>query len=460
MKKIVSAFLALVFCLLIVPVAGAEEVSEETKRLDTSRMEWAMAMTAHMAGNALDRADETDTYPVHRYMERFSGLGYMSPDRAVVLEFDKAQATSALKALGIYTFSWEDAAPALAETINQLYSPDYTQAAQLSQAEGSTTLEYSKYFTLILLMYGSDISLTSLTAYGTTNSRSAFIISTKSINESFGEADVAGYVQKLGLEMPLVRVYEKADMDELLRENPWTTGSSSFQHLADALLSSNKRRGTLFLAWMGSESPYITVDMRFGMLVSLLRSMEEPDQVTLIVLARSWLPRLGETVTDPAGKLMQQAYAASRMPIAPPEIEYGEELHEAELKTDGTFLVVFERTVPEQETESRYETWYDTILEAALPAAHIPGAVEAVDYIIRCSVTYEGGVSQGGVHLHYPLTRVTVHDARTGEMVRDLGSVKRTLAGTIMLPKGDTWWDPLYGPVWNKIQPLFAENNG
>ena len=29
--------------------------------------------------------------------------------------------------------------------------------------------------------------------------------------------------------------------------------------------------------------------------------------------------------------------------------------------------------------------------------------------------------------------------------------------GVVMLPKGDTWWSPLYGKVWAKIQPLFME---
>ena len=459
MKKIVSILLVLVLCLSAVPAARAEDADEATKRLDTSRMEWAMAMTAHMVGNATDRVNEAETYAVRRYMERFYGIDCLLPDRAIVLEFDKTQATAAMRALGINTFSWESVGPTLAGAVNDQFSPDYTRAAALCAAEGSTTLEYSRYFTLILLMYGSDISLTSLTAYGTVNSRSAFVISTASINQSYGEADIAAYVRQLGIAMPLVRVYEKADMDQLIRENPWTTGSSAFQHLADALLCSDARRQALLSAWMDSASPYITVDMRFGMLVSLLRRMEKTDQATVIKLAGSWLPRLGKTVTDPAGKLMQQALTVRRMPLALPAVEYGEELHETDLKADGTYLVVVERTVPEPEAEPLYETWYDTILEAALPAERIPAAVDEADYIIRCRVTYEGGIRQGGVHLHYPLTRVTVHDARTGELLRDLGSVKRTLAGAISLPKGDTWWDPLYGQVWNRIRPLFANQD-
>ena len=451
MKKIVSVFLTLVLCLLLIPAARAEEDDEKTKRLDTSRIQWAMAMTAHMAGNALDRMEEAQTSLERHYLKQFAQLPYMAPGKAVVLEFNKTQAAAAQRALGIQ--GWENVGPTVAQMVNQRFSDEYTLAADRAQAEGSTSLEYSKYFTLILLTCGNEISLTSLTAYGTVNSRSAFIISTRQINEDFGAADVDQYIAALSLEKPLVRIYEQADLDTMFQEDPWGTGASSFRHLANGLLASDRRRETLLTAWMGSDSPYITVEMRFGMMIELLRSMETADQATLIQLASDWLPRLGENVSDPVDKLLQEGNTAQRMPIAPPAIEYGEELHETALKEDGTYLVVFRRTVPDKEPEA----WYDVILEAALPVENIPTAVEDADYIILCSVTYEGGVSRGETHLHYPLTHITVHDARTGELLRDLGSVKRTLSGVVMLPKGDTWWSPLYGKVWAKIQPLFME---
>ena len=111
------------------------------------------------------------------------------------------------------------------------------------------------------------------------------------------------------------------------------------------------------------------------------------------------------------------------------------------------------RAVPDQEPVS----WYDLVLEAALPTANIPENPEDADYIIRCYTTFDGGVKNGKAHLHYPVTRITVHDAHTGEMLRDLGQVKRTLHGVIMLAPGDTWWSPLRTMLWEKIEPLFAE---
>ena len=145
---------------------------------------------------------------------------------------------------------------------------------------------------------------------------------------------------------------------------------------------------------------------------------------------------LNKDADDPAVYLLKQSDEAYKRSEPAPEPEYGGELREAELKPDGTYLAVIVRAVPDQEPVS----WYDVVLEAALPPANI-----------------DGGVKNGKAHLHYPVTRITVHDAHTGEMLRDLGQVKRTLHGAIMLAPGDTWWSPLRTMLWEKIGPLFAE---
>ena len=62
-----------------------------------------------------------------------------------------------------------------------------------------------------------------------------------------------------------------------------------------------------------------------------------------------------------------------------------------------------------------------------------------------------------GVSLHYPYTRITVHDACTGALLRDLGAVHRKLSGTVVLPKSDIWWDPLRSELREKIGAWFAE---
>ncbi len=449
---------ALVLCLSCCSLAGAEAYGIETRNLDLERIEWAMAMAAEMSGNALDRMEEAGTVRQRSFLNLFARIPYLSPDRAVVLEFSEDQVKPVKAALGIdsssgYAANWEDVSPALAELINRQFSGDYAAAAVLAQAEGETHIEYSRYFTLILLAYGDQIAATSLTAWGNINSRSAFIISTRKTNMKLGEAEAEFYIQELGLDMPLVRIYEKNDLDQMIAENAWGTTSSSFEKMAGAVLSSEKRKETMLPALMQSDSPYMNNEMKIHLVVSALRSMETADQAFLRSVTRIWLPLLAENTEDPVHAFLREANVAHEGIIAPPSIAYGDELHETALKENGTFLTVFDLTIPEEKPSS----WYDMILEAALPADRIPESVETADYVIRCSVTYTDGISKGDAHLHYPQTHVTVHDAHTGEWIRDLGTDKRTLSGTIMLNAGDTWWHPLYTDLWKIISTLFEK---
>ncbi len=453
MRKAVCALIALAIAIPFCGFAWAEEYGIETKSLDARRIEWAIAMTADMAGNALDCEKDDAGGPEHDFLSAFAQVPYLDPDRAVVLEFTKEQAKTVTAALGIEGFYWENAAPALAEMINFQYSPEFARAAGMARAEGSSSLEYSRYFTLILLPYGSQLSAVSLTAYGSVNSGAAFIMSTKEINRNLGEKEIAAYISDLGVEMPLVRVYTKQELDDQIAEEGWGTGSDSFRQMADALLSSEERRAILLPAWIKSESPYLNSQMKYALTVSMLRKLETADQAALQEVAENWLPMLAENREETLTGILEEARAALNTRIAPPEMIYGDELHEAELKEDGTYLAVFEQSVPGEETVS----WYDVILEAALPAERIPGNIADADYIIRFAIEYEGGVSNGDAHLHYPLTRITVHDARTGEMLRDLGANKRRLSGTIMISKGDTWWTPLYEDLWKYISVLFEK---
>ena len=103
-------------------------------------------------------------------------------------------------------------------------------------------------------------------------------------------------------------------------------------------------------------------------------------------------------------------------------------------------------------------------MEAALPAANIPQTPETADYIIRLATEYDRtdldlttGKSANGVVLHYPLTHITVHDAGSGAMLKDLGWTVRKLSGFIMLPRGDTYWDPENDALWRKVKVLFGE---
>ena len=152
-----------------------------------------------------------------------------------------------------------------------------------------------------------------------------------------------------------------------------------------------------------------------------------------------------------------------RLLIIPvPEFSLSDEAPEQETAPDpdGTYIFVRSCTMP----SGKSEAWTELMLEAVLPAECIPETPEAADYVIRMATEYDRtdvGLSTGrsgnGVKLHYPLTHTTVHDAKTGAMLKDIGWSTRTLSGIVMLPRGDTYWDPYNSTLWNWVKALFGE---
>ena len=453
LKRIVNLLCIFVLCLFVFVPGIAED---DTRKLDAERIRWAMAMTADLSGNALDQMDTAESGPVRERLSSFARIPYGTPDKAIVLEFTKDQTLSVKKALGV-NGDWEDVAPALSVAINRQFREDYFQAANLARAEGNSSFEKWQYYTLIILPYGDHISVTSLKSSGNITSRTALIMSTVDISRNLGETDINQTIRQFGADQPIIRVYEKEDLDGLLAEYYWAKGSSPSNKLIDALLASEKRIDMMLPAFLTSDIPHLHVKVKYDAIVTLLWRMETADQPLLRNLSREVLPRLAveADTEDPLEIYLTIAGSASKSKLPAPEMEYGEELHETDLKADGTFLVVFDKSYPEYVTQHKPYSRYEPILEICLPADHIPETVESADYIIRCSVTYEDGISNSSSTLHYPLTHVTVHDAHTGEMLRDLGSYKKTLKGAVMLSKGDTWWDPDYDRIWALISALF-----
>ena len=288
----------------------------------------------------------------------------------------------------------------------------------------------------------------SLTAYGSVNSRAVFIG-----GRDPGQSDIDRYLDTFGLPSPRVSIYEKEELEALMMQEEWSGAAASAIRLADAVLASEKRRTVLFPALMRSGSACIGAELKYSVLNAMLAGMGSADLAAVKEAAGVWLPLLAEGQEDPVGAFLNVQDEAWGGKIAPPAVTYGEEIRDTALRPDGTYLVVFETVIPDGEPAA----WLDMTLEAVLPTERIPSSVEDADYIIRCHTEYSGGVSMAGVSLHYPYTRITVHDARTGALLRDLGAVHRKLSGTVALPKGEIWWDPLRTELWEKIGAWFEE---
>ncbi len=443
--RAVSLTLAVLLLFSVIPSVWAEETDVKTRNKDRSRIQYAISATAAMAGNALVQLDTAENEALRAQLQAFSEVRYLHPDKAIVIQLTPSQVYNVRT--GLKQNDWPDVAPALAEYFNTQFSETYAQAARLAQSEGTSSDESKNIYSLVLLPYGDHIAAVAMSASSTVRRRAAFIISTKETSQALDEETVRQYCGQFGAEDAAVRVYEEA----ALKEDNWIRKSSwSISPISAALSASEKRLRTMLPALVRDELSYMNNTDKYRVVIDILR----PDNVRFI--AETCLPVLNEGADDPAVEFLNQsndAYKPYKRSDPAPEIEYGEELLEAELKPDGTYLAVIERVIPDEEPVA----WYDVILEAALPPANIPETPEEADYIIRCYTTFDGGVKNGESHLHYPLTHITVHDAHTGEMLRDLGQVKRTLKGVIMLSKGDTWWAPLHTMIWEKIGPLFAK---
>ena len=98
----------------------------------------------------------------------------------------------------------------------------------------------------------------------------------------------------------------------------------------------------------------------------------------------------------------------------------------------------------------------DWTLQSVVPIRNMPESMDEVDYIIYCDVTYDGEkYTQGDLQLIYPYNHITVHDAKTGEIVKDLGEVVRKLSGFTTVTSTITYWLPLRLSAWDRMSNMF-----
>ena len=453
MKKWISILLVLMLSLPLSSFCLAEEIDQRTREKDRENLQYVLAMMADMVGNALDQVEENEDLSVRNWLSTFAQVDYLSPDKAIVVVLTKDQNKKAIKSLGVK--DWEHAAQALGDLFNKQVSNDYFQAAKLSQLEHITLYNVSQsIFYLIILPYGDNIAIFSIFPDKMDlNATGSFIMSDVKSSQSLNEAEINQLAQQFGVENAEIRVYEKQALDQLLSEEKWYSSSL----LIKSVCSSAKRLQILAPKLLRSDSPYLNISsIILNVTKSVLDNMEYPDQDFLREVSSDFIPSLAKLEKDPIGAYLDKCDTATVGKIPAPQIEYGNVLHETELKPDGTYLVLFSLQIPDQDPEE----WYDVIMEAALPADRIPKSLDEADYIISCETTYEDGLKDNGAYVHYPLTNILIYDAQSGELLKHMGSVKRLpIKGTTVYVthEGDTWWEPLRTMIWDKIKPLFED---
>ena len=446
MRKGICILVCLVLCWVAFQPAEAENAEDETRKLDQTLARWGLAMTAQMMGNACDRMGSAEADPLKMYYKSFSEIDFLRPYRVLVADLTAEQAAAAQKALAAE--NQVDIAPALAAYLNEDY-PEYSKAVEQILPEAATTSDAA--CALVLLTYERHIAAVSFDGY---YARSALIISMESSSRSLSAWDVGFYAGKIGLTGLEIRMYGEREMSDLLDLHSWNATYSGNSGKLVAALTKNKRRIQCLFPFTLKEDT-LSDSFRFYILQSYLEEAMKDDLTGAAKLvSRTLLPMMSDNETDKVDAFMEacrKMIDVFRDERRPPEIAYGEA---ARPNPEGTYVFVIELHNPERDPES----FYDPVLEAALPAANIPETPETADYIIRCKVTYsdEPDISNSSSAVYYPTTDITVHDAHTGDLICSLGSVTNPRpSGLIMVSRGTTYHYPNLELIWEKAKTIF-----
>ena len=424
-------------------------VDEETRKRDKNSARYGLALAGAILANAADALEAPEGGQPAGHCESFLKMDFLHPDKVVVVGLDEEQAAKAAAALGAREYA--DIAPALAAYLNRDY-PEYAAAADRTQAK-FTEME-PQPAALVLLPCGAHIAAVS---FWGKQAAASLIISTGSVSEALSAKDIRSYAQQLGLSGLRIRVYEGEKRDALLETGRMDKSLFQLQWSAGATLNRLRR---LFPHLTANG---VTTDLPLGAIRYFLQHQETADLSAVRVIAEELLPQVRAGQDDPpAHRFLKLNWNSSTKELPAPEVTLDDGAPETQTGPDphGTYLFVCSMKKPGKDLE----TWTDLIMEAALPAESIPETPEAADYIIRLATEYDRtdldlstGKSANGVVLHYPLTHITVHDAGSGAMLKDLGWTVRKLSGFIMLPRGDHYWDPENDALWRKVKVLFGE---
>ena len=453
MKRLCVAALVL---LLLLPfsAAYAETSQEDVFTSDRKAARWGVAMTVGLMGNACDHLNDAETASIRSNFYGFTNIDFLCPDKVIVIDLTDEETETARSALNAE--SGDKLAAALAEFVNRQFDAEYAEAVNAAAHwYGNTVVERG----LVILPYGWHIAVVS---FENRKAQSALVISTEEISQALDAEAIGQYTSQLGLSELPIRVYEGADRDELLYGNEWKSGAAymdSEYHMAEQIGKTADRFLRLFPLTMRDDT--IDDNLRFYILRCFLSdaARDDPMRAARIVAERA-LPLMRLSDPDATARFVsenQRMIDVFRDSRKAPDIPYGDALSEGESDPRGTFLYVITLNNPEREAKS----FCDLVLEATLPAANIPDTPEKADYIIRCNVTYSEtpDISSSSSALYCPTTEITLHDAKTGAMLQNLGTVTRELQkGIIVAAKGNTYYYPFIDQIWEKTRVLFENN--
>ena len=446
---------------LVVSFAGSCPAAEEdtSHYSDDRHLAYiGKARIAKTAANAIDMIEAEENDPEH-YFLGFARIPFTNPDKMIIVHLDPVQ--SRLAREGLHVESNQEIAPALAEFINVQFSEEYARQSEKITPEPFRGEEIGET-DLVILPYGDDIAVCC-------EGQSALIISTKEISSSLSQEDIFAYTEQLGIEDPEIRVYEKEKLENLDLANNW--GGSGYEpSLREAIIANQSRFERMFPELIGS--PNVNNSECVSVLYYYLRQNPTFDQIHRI--AEIYLPAMAadqgyesafECLDGSCDSISDNDFEFAQ----PVDFDFGEPGDEnREFEKGDTFLFVVRRGYADEEIEGVPAEHEDAeemavpvrylISEVFLPVTAIPESMEETDYIILCDITWGLDYYKSNGHtLIYPSTHISVYDARTGEMVRDLGTETRRLEGMTMASSDIVYYVPLRSLIFEQLQPVLQE---
>ena len=483
---------------------GEDWVNPEPLEEDTALAHWGAVMTANMQASAFTlAADEEDATRKWELLDMAS-VYTLNPIRILRVVLTEEQAEVLKTAYGIN--SMNDAALTLGDQLNADYELYAEAAHEISYSKTAFDYELMQEYErkpigpfLMFFTYckefGNRASSHIVMFSGDDDGIGAcFVISSKDSAYALDESFIASYAEALGITELETRLYSGTEPSWIMgwnQEDPiseevytdWGSRSCfasddyihalansqelmelTFEAMSEGIGSPN------FCANVLSEFMYYPKDLDAARYVSgdLLEKVRWEEEFGYSIVY-NYIYRYGSVYLDLFTEGEQPEIIGSDSwdiegDFYDDDSEAEEEEDDAILKPasvdwnygrfpqDAKVLIIFHRYVEDQFDEMGI----DWLLQAAVPFAHMPETLDGLDYIIYCDVSYDGNsYKQGNLELVYPYTHITVHNAKTGNLVKDLGTVIRTLSGYTTVTSTITYWDPLRIHIWNEIKDLF-----
>ena len=463
---------------------GIEMPEPEILQADVSLSHWCAAMTAMMQEKAFALAAEEKESSIRKWeFQDMARVRTLDPVRFLVTDLTDEQAEY------LKTILKMDGMKEAALPVGNLLNSDYENYAECARAvsatwdlfEGELTAEYGgvrrspfvAFFTyneyLEEKRFNSHIVLFTGDNEGI---GACFVISSAESALNMDESYILEYASQLGLKDLAIRVYKGDELSWMMgwnEENPYPCDlPAKWDHVffpatvrfLESLSNSRELlKLTCDLSRQGVGSTWFWTTGASQMIRYTDPGLEEARFVSGELLEGvRWEPYGDRAVMDylncdeevsldPFGKggqpeiIQSEGWSAS-----------GNELEV--LPENAKVLIVFHRYVK----DVMDVTGIDWGLQAAVPFGSMPDKMEEVAYIIYCDVTYEGdSYKQGNLELMYPYSHITIHDAKTGEIVKDLGTVVRRLESFTTVVNKITYWIPLRTQTWEAIRDMFQE---